>query len=147
MDAEYSVTVAQLPAGTTELAFPILQRYSDGREDAWIEPVTDAVPAPAKPASILSMAAAPGGATCAPPTPVPSAAGWSAVSTSAAETAAASSPQLEEDTAAQVSGKGNGVGVPVVVGSIVVLVAQCCGSLGCLPAARMSRLHSAREAA
>jgi hypothetical protein len=37
LDAEYSVTVAQLPADATELTFPTLQRYSDGREDAWIE--------------------------------------------------------------------------------------------------------------
>ena len=46
LDAEYSVTVAQLPADATELTFPTLQRYSDGREDAWIEPVTDPLPNP-----------------------------------------------------------------------------------------------------
>jgi hypothetical protein len=46
LDAEYSVAVAQLPTDSTELAFPTLQRYSDGHEDAWIEPVTDDVPEP-----------------------------------------------------------------------------------------------------
>jgi Domain of unkown function (DUF1775) len=72
LDAEYSVTVAQLPIDTTELAFPTLQRYSDGREDAWIEPVTDAVPDPDKPAPVLTVAPAPPGATTAA-TPSPTA--------------------------------------------------------------------------
>jgi len=72
VDAEYSVTVAQLPADATELAFPTLQRYSDGREDAWIEPVTDALPDPEKPAPVLTVAAAPRGATSAAPSPTAS---------------------------------------------------------------------------
>jgi hypothetical protein len=72
LDAEYSVTVAQLPADATELAFPTLQRYSDGREDAWIEPVTDALPDPEKPAPVLTGAPAPPGATTAAPSPTAS---------------------------------------------------------------------------
>ena len=63
LDAEYSVTVAQLPADATELASPTLQRYSDGREDAWIEPVTADLPNPERPAPVLSVAPAPPGAT------------------------------------------------------------------------------------
>jgi hypothetical protein len=63
LDAEYSVTVAQLPADATELVFPTLQRYSDGREDAWIEPVTADLPNPERPAPVLSVAPAPPGAT------------------------------------------------------------------------------------
>lgn len=34
LDVEYSMTITRLPADSTELAFPTLQRYSDGREDA-----------------------------------------------------------------------------------------------------------------
>src|SRR5215218_3739995 len=45
-DAQYSLTVELLPADTTELAFPTIQVYSDGTEDAWIEPITDDVPEP-----------------------------------------------------------------------------------------------------
>src|SRR5215218_35321 len=63
LDAEYSLAVSQLPADTTELVFPTLQRYSDGHEDAWIEPVTDDVPEPAAPAPVLTVAPAPPGAT------------------------------------------------------------------------------------
>ena len=72
VDAEYSVTIAELPADRTELAFPTLQRYSDGREDAWIEPVTDAIPEPDKPAPALTVAPAPPGATTAPSSPAAS---------------------------------------------------------------------------
>jgi hypothetical protein len=72
VDAEFSVTIARLPADSTELAFPTLQRYSDGRTDAWIEPVTDAVPNPEMPAPVLSVAPAPPEATTAPTTTAPS---------------------------------------------------------------------------
>src|SRR5215218_6824445 len=68
LDAEYGVTVAMLPADTTELPFKTLQRYADGREDAWIEPVTADVPNPERPAPVLSVAPAPAGAA-APSTP------------------------------------------------------------------------------
>jgi len=67
LDLEYSVTLDQLPPAATELAFPTLQYYADGREDAWIEPVTPAVPEPEKPAPVLTVAPAPAG-TSAPAT-------------------------------------------------------------------------------
>ena len=63
VDAKYSVTIAQLPADTTELVFPTLQRYADGREDAWIEPVTDALPNPDSPAPVLTVEPPPPGVT------------------------------------------------------------------------------------
>jgi hypothetical protein len=66
VDAEYSVTVARLPAESTELVFPTLQRYADGREDAWIEPVTQDIPNPEMPAPSLTVAPAPPEATAAP---------------------------------------------------------------------------------
>src|SRR3954452_23627527 len=68
LDAEYSVAIAHLPTDSTELAFPTLQRYSDGHEEAWIEPVTADVPEPENPAPILTVAPAPQAATSAAPT-------------------------------------------------------------------------------
>jgi hypothetical protein len=56
VDAEFSVTIARLPADSTELAFPTLQRYSDGRTDAWIQPITDALPTPNQPAPVITVA-------------------------------------------------------------------------------------------
>lgn len=66
-DAEYAVTVATLPAGVTELAFPTVQVYADGTEDAWIEPEVPGGPQPELPAPVLAVA--PG--TAAPPPPAP----------------------------------------------------------------------------
>jgi uncharacterized protein YcnI len=66
-DAEYAVTVATLPAGVTELAFPTVQVYADGTEDAWIEPEVPGGPEPELPAPVLAVA--PG--TAAPPPPAP----------------------------------------------------------------------------
>ena len=66
-DAEYAVTVATLPAGVTELAFPTVQVYADGTEDAWIEPEVPGGPEPELPAPVLAVA--PG--TAAPTTPAP----------------------------------------------------------------------------
>ena len=59
MDAEYSVTVALLPADATELPFKTLQRYADGTEDAWIELPSEAAPEPRMPAPVLTVAPAP----------------------------------------------------------------------------------------
>ncbi len=58
VDAAFAVTVARLPDAGTEFAFPTLQRYADGREDAWIEPAVDAAPPPAMPAPVLTVAPA-----------------------------------------------------------------------------------------
>jgi uncharacterized protein YcnI len=55
-DAEYAVTVATLPAGVTELAFPTVQVYADGTEDAWIEPEVPGGPEPELPAPVLAVA-------------------------------------------------------------------------------------------
>jgi len=89
LDAEYSVTVAQLPADATELVFPTLQRYSDGREEAWIEPVTADLPNPERPAPVLSVAVAPAGATApSPPSAEPSSPAATGTPSDAAEQAA-----------------------------------------------------------
>ncbi|MGK5171918.1 DUF1775 domain-containing protein [Geodermatophilus sp. CPCC 205761] len=69
-DAEYAVTVAALPAGVTELAFPTVQRYADGGEDAWIEQAAPGAPEPEQPAPVLTVApGAPAPASTASPAP------------------------------------------------------------------------------
>lgn len=71
-DAEYAVTVASLPAGVTELAFPTVQVYADGTEDAWIEQEVPGGPEPELPAPVLAVApgaAAPSTSAPAPATP------------------------------------------------------------------------------
>jgi hypothetical protein len=66
VDVEFGVTVARVPADATELVFPTMQRYADGRQDAWIEPVTDALPDPDMPAPVVTVApGAAGGDGCA----------------------------------------------------------------------------------
>ena len=109
VDAEYSVTVAQLPADSTELVFPTLQRYSDGREDAWIEPVTQDIPTPEMPAPSLTVAPAPPEATAAPAS--------SAAPSSEAASSATAQPQTASDSAEEDSNTGT---VAVVAGVLIV---------------------------
>jgi hypothetical protein len=109
VDAEYSVTVAQLPADTTELVFPTLQRYADGREDAWIEPVTQDIPNPEMPAPSLTVAPAPPEATAAPAS--------SAAPSSEAASSTTAQPQTASDSAEEDSNTGT---IAVVVGVLVV---------------------------
>ena len=55
VDLEYGITVEQLPRESTELPLRTLLRYSDGREDAWIELPTDANPDPEQPAPTITV--------------------------------------------------------------------------------------------
>jgi hypothetical protein len=110
LDAEYSVTVAQLPADATELAFPTLQRYSDGREDAWIEPVTDALPDPEKPAPVLVVAPAPPNATTAAPSPT------------ASETAPTETTASTDEASDSTQDGSNTATIVLVVGLLAVVV-------------------------
>ena len=114
LDAEYSVTVAQLPADATELAFPTLQRYSDGSEDAWIEPVTADLPDPEKPSPVLSVAPAPPGATTAA-TPSPTATG-----TASAEPTASTDAPTDEASDSTDDGSNTGT-IALIAGGLVVL--------------------------
>ncbi|MGY1642965.1 DUF1775 domain-containing protein [Geodermatophilus sp. SYSU D00703] len=67
-DADFAITVAQLPFEVTELAFPTIQRYTDGTEDAWIEQAAPGAPEPEQPAPVLTVA--PGApAPVTPPAP------------------------------------------------------------------------------
>jgi hypothetical protein len=92
-DAVYAVTVPQLPADATELVFPTLQRYADGDEDAWIEPVVDGAPEPEKPAPTLAVAPAPPQAT----TTAPSSAAPSSEAAAPGTTAQAATADADDD--------------------------------------------------
>jgi hypothetical protein len=67
-DARHQVRVKQLPLVPT-LAFKILQTYSDGRIDRWIEVPQPGAREPDTPAPVVTLAAPPGGF----PAPAPSA--------------------------------------------------------------------------
>lgn len=92
-DARYAVTVAALPAGATELAFPTVQVYADGSEDAWIEQQVPGGPDPERPAPVLAVApgSAPPASTTAPSSPTVQA------QTPASPTAAAPAAEDEQD--------------------------------------------------
>jgi hypothetical protein len=57
-EAEYAITIAQLPADRTEFVLKTLVRYSDGSEDAWIEEPTADNPEPENPAPAITVAPA-----------------------------------------------------------------------------------------
>lgn len=122
VDAGYSITVARLPEDTTELVFPTLQRYADGREDAWIEPVTEAVPEPAGPAPVLVVAAAPAGtvASSSTPTPPPSPSG----------DATPPAPATQAGATARSDAADPGSGAAVLVGGIAALALAGAGLWG-----------------
>ena len=105
-DAEYSLTVELLPTNPTELAFPTIQVYSDGTEDAWIEPITDDVPDPEKPAPVVTVAPAPAETTAADTsTPAP---------TGSTNTQVEAAPDADDDSNA---------GTIVLIAGVVVLAA------------------------
>jgi hypothetical protein len=118
VDVEYSVTIARLPGDTTDLAFPTLQRYADGREDAWIEPVTEAVPDPNNPAPVLTVAPAPPEASSAPTS--------SAAPLTQESPAATDALQDTTDAVAQESNTGT---IALVVGIVVVAAVGVAGSV------------------
>ncbi|MGJ3224845.1 DUF1775 domain-containing protein [Micromonospora aurantiaca (nom. illeg.)] len=66
-DAAHQVRVRQVPTAR-QVSFKILQKYSDGRVDRWIEVPSSANPEPANPAPTVTLAAA----TSASPTAAPS---------------------------------------------------------------------------
>ncbi|WP_142026133.1 DUF1775 domain-containing protein [Blastococcus colisei] len=105
VDAEYSVTVALLPADSTELPFKTLQRYADGREDAWIELPSDAAPEPQMPAPVLTVTpAAPGAATPSAPTADETATSGSADTAAPVEASQSTDEESNAGTIALVAG-------------------------------------------
>ena len=105
------MTVAQLPADSTEPVFATLQQYSDGREDAWIEPVTQDIPNPDMPAPSLTVAPAPPEATAA-------------LSTSAAPSSeAASSTTAQPQTTSEAAEDDSTTGTIAVVAGVLIVAA------------------------
>ncbi|MGW7328363.1 DUF1775 domain-containing protein [Streptomyces sp. NPDC054840] len=116
-DAEYSVTVRQLP-DEKSLAFKTLETYGDGKISRWIEVPTDGEKVD-NPAPVLKLgAAAPGAEPIAPgPSPSPS-----AVVPSAQPSTAAPSAAPVASAGAQATGdKEAGSGAGAVVGGIAAV--------------------------
>ena len=67
-DAEFTISIRQLPADRTELPFKTLVRYTDGSEDAWIEEPTPENPEPENPAPVITVAPAAAPTSTAAPT-------------------------------------------------------------------------------
>ena len=115
VDLEYGITIGQLPPDVTEVAFKTLLRYSDGREDAWIELPTPSNPGPEKPAPSIAVAPAP-----QPPAsasiPPSAASPDSTDKPSPAATDAATQSSSDNDT-----GWGSGTVVALVVVVLAVL--------------------------
>jgi hypothetical protein len=84
-DAQFAITIAQLPADRTEFPFPTLVRYTDGTEDAWIEVPTPDNPEPANPAPVITVAAAPAPTSTPAPSTAPAPPAPSAPSTPSTE--------------------------------------------------------------
>ena len=117
VNLEYSISIAQLPPDATELPFKLLLRYSDGREDPWIELPTDSNPEPENPAPIVTVAPAPPGPTTAPSTP-----------SATPPTTAAPSPVATDDSA-QSSEEDGSLPTGVIVAVVIVVLAALAGGL------------------
>jgi hypothetical protein len=70
-DVQHRVRVKQLPV-VPALVFKVLQTYTDGRVDRWIEVPSAANPNPGNPAPVVQLAAPPGGFPNGAATNVPS---------------------------------------------------------------------------
>ncbi|MFJ7779467.1 DUF1775 domain-containing protein [Streptomyces yangpuensis] len=135
-DAEYSITVRQLP-DEKSLAFKTLETYSDGKVSRWIEVPTGGEKVD-NPAPVLELkAAAPGAKPIAPipsPTPTPTSAPATTPSAvpsaqpeqpSAADPSALAAASNAEATDAEETGSGTGTVLGVVA---AVLVAAAVGA-------------------
>ncbi|MFC9811197.1 DUF1775 domain-containing protein [Streptomyces virginiae] len=118
-DAEYSITVRQLPDAKS-LAFKTLETYGDGKVSRWIEVPADGQKVD-NPAPLLKLQpAAPGAQPIAPsPSPTPTTSAPTAEPSPPAPTAPAASPDARKANAAD-AGSGNGV-VVAVAAAVVVL--------------------------
>ncbi|KOU87744.1 MULTISPECIES: DUF1775 domain-containing protein [unclassified Streptomyces] len=122
-DAEYSITVRQLPDAKS-LAFKTLETYGDGKVSRWIEVPADGQKVD-NPAPLLKLQpAAPGAKPIAPgpsptPTPAPAPSAPTIQPSSTAPSAPAASPDARQANAAG-SGSGNGVVVAVVAAVLVL---------------------------
>ena len=117
VDLEFSITIGQLPRAITELPLKTLLRYSDGREDAWIELPTPDNPQPERPAPIIAVAPAAPEVTTAPPSSAPSTP--SAESTTSAEPREVAQSSTEDDSTS----------TGLIVAIAVLVVAALAGGL------------------
>ncbi|MEU2453267.1 DUF1775 domain-containing protein [Streptomyces sp. NPDC012765] len=124
-DAEYSVTVRQLP-DEKSLAFKTLETYSDGKVSRWIEVPTNGEKVD-NPAPVLELKAAAPGAKPIAPSPSPTPAQSSAVPSGQPPAAAPSAPVASANArpaSAEAAGSGPGTGTVVgVIAAVVLLVA------------------------
>jgi hypothetical protein len=88
-DAEFTISISQLPADRTELPFKTLVRYTDGSEDAWIEEPTPGNPEPENPAPVITVAPAAAPTSTAAPGSTPA-------TSSPATSAPAATPRAQE---------------------------------------------------
>ncbi|PWK64539.1 uncharacterized protein YcnI [Streptomyces sp. CG 926] len=122
-DAEYSVTVRQLP-DEKSLAFKTLETYGDGKVARWIEVPTDGEKVD-NPAPVLKLeAAAPGAEPLAPsPSASPSAVLPSAQPPAAAASAAPVAAASERATGEQAAGSSTGAVVGVIAAVLLLAAA------------------------
>ncbi|MCX5588993.1 DUF1775 domain-containing protein [Streptomyces erythrochromogenes] len=121
-DAEYSVTVRQLPDEKT-LAFKTLETYSDGKISRWIEVPTDGEKVD-NPAPVLELKAAAPGAKLVAPSPSPS--GTPSSAPSPEQSAAPSAPVASasaQATSAEETGSSTGATVGVVAAALLLVAA------------------------
>ncbi|MFE5538940.1 DUF1775 domain-containing protein [Streptomyces sp. NPDC056492] len=121
-DAEYSITVRQLP-DEKSLAFKTLETYGDGKVSRWIE-----VPANGEkvdnPAPVLALKAAAPGAKLIAPSPSPSPTTGSAAPSAQPSAEAPTAPGASAGTQATGAGDpGGGTGAVVGVIAAVLLLA------------------------
>ena len=115
VDLEFAITIGQLPPDITELPFKTLLRYSDGREDAWIELPSASNPDPQMAAPTIAVA----------PAPAPQETTTAPSSSSAAASGATSTPApADTDEAAQQSSEDDGsFGIGLIAVIVLVLAA------------------------
>ncbi|MEV7590258.1 DUF1775 domain-containing protein [Streptomyces sp. NPDC089922] len=121
-DAEYSITVRQLPDAKS-LAFKTLETYGDGKVSRWIETPTDGRKVD-NPAPVLKLQpAAPGARPIAPsPSPTPTPSTPSAQPSSSAPPAPTPAPDAQKADAADPADTEGNTGVVVAaVAAVVVL--------------------------
>ena len=118
-DLDIGITIERLPLDVTELPFKTLLRYSDGREDAWIELPTEADPEPENPAPTITVAPAPpGAATTAPSSPAPT------------SSPSSSAPTVEtQEEAADSSTTGDSTSTGLIVAIVILVAAALAGGL------------------
>ncbi|MGP4002211.1 DUF1775 domain-containing protein [Streptomyces sp. 8N706] len=117
-DAEYSVTVRQLPE-TDSLAFKTLQSYSDGRVDRWIELKKSSGHGHGNSAPALELKPAAPGAKPAGPSPSTDTASSAPAEEKASPSKADDSPK-GANAAAKKEDDGTPAALPVAVGALLL---------------------------